>query len=215
MSRQRLTCSDGHKLDAIWQSASVDSSPRGLVLLHEIFGLTEYLEDLCVFWSSKGFNVLAPALFDRFEPERVIDYASPQEGLEIVAALDLSGIVKDIEASIAFLRRQGAPVGVLGYCWGGGLAYHAACELDVDAAACVYPTRLLQYTNQSPKCPVQFQLAERDKHASPEVRAAVNRAAPNAATLLFPADHAFDRNADSTAMPASRDALTRFFLEHL
>ena len=215
MALIELSCSDGHELDTIWVTPSHSPASRSIILLHEIFGLTDYIQALCEYWAKQGFNVLAPALFDRSEPSQVISYSAPDQGLKIVSELTLDGLLKDIGACVAFLNGQGGSIGVLGYCWGGGLAFRAACDLSIDAAACVYPTRLLQHSDLTPRCPVQFHFAERDKHASPEVRSAMLRSAPNAEHLLFAADHAFDRKAEQPAMDVSRDALKKFFSENL
>lgn len=216
---KKLSCADGHVLDAVWKTPSSGQAERSLVLLHEIFGLTDYIDELCEYWAEQGFNILAPALFDRLEPGLVIDYSKPQNGLRVVSELKLDGLIEDISTCVRYLRMSGFSIGVVGYCWGGGLAYRAACDLKIDAAACIYPTRLLQHIDQSPNCPVQFQFAERDKHASEEVKRAMADAAPDAEQIVFPADHAFDRKVatvpEEEVRNAGRNALKEFFSRHL
>lgn len=215
MALQKLTCSDGHELDAIWKPVTAGQSTKCLIVLHEIFGLTDYIEGVCTFWNEQGYNVLAPALFDRVGSVQVIDYGSPQDGLQIVNSLDLGAVLTDIDACVSFLRDKGATIGVLGYCWGGGLAFKAACDLSIEAAACVYPTRLMQLADRSPNCPVKFQFAEHDKHAGPDVRAEMEAWAPGATQLVLSAGHAFDRNGDPSIRQKSREALTQFFAQTL
>ncbi|MEM8937584.1 MAG: dienelactone hydrolase family protein, partial [Pseudomonadota bacterium] len=101
------------------------------------------------------------------------------------------------------VRGDDDPVGVLGFSWGGGVAYWAACHLNIDAAASVYGARLPAFTTAPPKCPLQLHYAERDVHGGPHVRAAMEKTAAKAATFSYDLESAFDRLVET---PEARDA---------
>lgn len=211
MSMIKLQCSDGHELSAYRLKGQIKGGKTkeqfkgGIVLLQEIFGLTPYIEEVAQYWAEQGFDVLVPSLFDRHKPDTVIDYSEPKEGLGIVSSLDPNQLLIDIDTAQNSLRESGLKVGVLGYCWGGGLAFKAACELDIDAAAAVYGTRLLNHADRSPKCPIQFHFAAMDHHYSQGVADAMSKSAPDAKQIVYPADHGFDRNATSDEELTIRD----------
>lgn len=211
MSMVSIACPDGHQLSAFYMKAN-GSSKGGIVLLQEIFGLTDYIQDIARYWADQGYDVLAPSLFDRHAPNTVIDYKKPETGLELVSLTDLSSILIDVKASGQWLRDSNAKVGLLGYCWGGGLAYRAACELSFDAAAIIYGTRLFDHAEYSPNCPVQFCFASRDKHYSDDIAFAMSKAAPRAQQVVYSADHGFDRNARTKEQQTTRESCRSLLL---
>ncbi len=219
MSLTIINCTDGHELGAFSLPTTAAESKGGLVILHEIFGVTSYIKDVCRYWSERGFDALAPSLFDRQERGAVIDYTDPTKGLDLVSKLSTVDIQTDIAACEKDLRRSNSSVGILGYCWGGGLAFGAACDLDFDAAASIYGTRLTEHVGKQPRCPVQFQFAETDKHASPEIRHMMAETAPEAEHIVLSGDHGFDRKASSheelVIRHSSRSHLATFFETHL
>lgn len=188
-------------------------------MVQEIFGLTSYVRGVCEYWSARGYDVIAPALFDRVKPGTVLSYDKPQAGRDLVEQITTQQSLLDLEASIKFGLERTQNIALLGYCWGGGLAYRAACEFDVRAAICVYGTRLLAHSNYVPRCPVQLQFAKQDRHASQEIMDAMRVAAPDAEQLVLMANHAFDRSTDTEdarqIQQASRQAIEAFLDRHM
>ena len=124
----QLTADDGHVLNAY--RAAPDGEPRaGLVLVQEIFGVNDHIRGVCDDYAAQGYLVLAPCLFDRKEPGIELGYSAEtvDEGRGHKADIGWEGPVMDIKAGVDAL--EGAPkVVVVGYCWGGSLAWLAACR---------------------------------------------------------------------------------------
>jgi len=197
MSEHTLQTSDGHKFIAECVASDVTQSAGGIIILHEIFGLTDYIKEVCDYWSSRGFNVVAPSLFDRQSQGIIVDYSDPARGKSIANDTSFDEIAADIEASKSYLLQKNRRIGIIGFCWGGGIAYRAACKIAVDAVACVYGTRLTDYAVQSPKCPTQFHFGEHDAHTPKDVREKMKVAAPDARQFIYDAGHGFDRQSRS------------------
>lgn len=112
-----LTAADGHTLQAY--TAGAEDAERGIVVLQEIFGVNSHIRDVCDFYASKGYRVIAPALFDRIEPGVEMGYTGPdiERGKDFKAKVSYEEALKDIEAAAAALSSQ-KKIGVVGFCWG-------------------------------------------------------------------------------------------------
>ena len=119
-------------------------SGPGLVLIHEIFGVNDYVRDAAQRFAGLGYVVLAPDLFWRTQPglELAHDEAGVQAGMAAAAQLDVAAAVADATAALAALRAlpavPGGAAGVAGFCLGGTLAYHVAADADPDVAVIYY-----------------------------------------------------------------------------
>ncbi|HXC59168.1 MAG TPA: dienelactone hydrolase family protein, partial [Steroidobacteraceae bacterium] len=127
-------------------------------------------------------------------------------------------LLNDITASINVVKRSG-PVGLVGYCWGGSLAYLSACELPVRAAVSYYGTRTVQMLDRKPRAPVQYHFGERDKSIPPEAIDKIRAAHPAGEYYVYPADHGFncDQRAsyDAASAQLARTRTLDFFAKHL
>lgn len=189
----RLKASDGVGLDA-FEATAGGKRRGGLVILQEIFGVTDQLKSVARRYAQEGFDTIVPALFDRVKPGTVVPFNEPDRGREIMTGIDKAGTMRDIGAAVERLER-GNGVSVLGFCWGGGLALRAAGELALKGAVSFYGTNLVALLGQAPKCPMLFHFGATDTHATPEVIAAVRKAIPSAETHVYEAGHAFANDA--------------------
>lgn len=191
---QRLTARDGHEFDCWMQPAT---APRrgGLVILQEIFGLTDQLKGVAERYAAQGLDVAIPALFDRKERGAVIPFAEAPRGRDIMLASNLEETMADIEAAVAALAEGGGKVAVIGFCWGGGLALRAAQTLDVAGAVAFYGTRLPQYLGKPLKAPMLFHCGTTDSHVTPEMIEEAKAALPEAEFHMYEAGHAFANDA--------------------
>ena len=80
----------------------------------------------------------------------------------------------------------------LGFCVGGSAAWLAACRLDVDAAACYYPSDIGKQYAATPRCPVIMHFAERDRLVSAADRDNFRAAHPDIPVHVYPAEHGFN-----------------------
>jgi carboxymethylenebutenolidase len=195
-----LTAADGHRLDA-WIAPAQGARRGGLVILQEIFGITEQLKSVAGRYAALGYEVAIPALFDRHEKGAVIPFDQGPRGRDMMLVSDLGQTMMDIDAAVQVLRAQGGQVGVIGFCWGGGLAIRAAQVLDIAGAVAFYGTRLTQYLDRPLKAPVLAHFGSQDDHVPPEMRAAAQAALPEMEVHLYQAGHAFANDARPSWVP--------------
>jgi carboxymethylenebutenolidase len=212
-----IAASDGHSLDAF--IAHAEGSPKGgLIILQEIFGLTDQLKSVARSYAADGYTTIVPALFDRVSPKTVVPFDAPNTGRELMMKLDVDNVMLDIDAARNAVA-VGSGVSVLGFCFGGGIAIKAASTLDLTSAVSYYGTRLTGFLDTPPKCPTLFHFGETDTmNTPPEVIAAVRKAIPDAETHIYDAGHAFANDARTTyvadaAVPA-RERSQAFLDKH-
>lgn len=215
----RLMARDGHEFDA-WLSPPA-GAPRGAVLvLQEIFGVNSHIRAVADGFAAEGYVAIAPSLFDRVRRNVELGY-TPQDvehGRGYVAQIPEAKLLLDMQASLNVVRHAGA-AGVVGYCWGGSLAYLAACELPVAAAVAYYGTRTVAYLDRRPKAPVMYHFGDRDRTIPPEAIGKIRAAHPEGEYFIYPADHGFncDHRAsfDAAAAKLARERTLAFFARHL
>lgn len=215
----RLMARDGHEFDA-WLSPAT-STPRGaIVVLQEIFGVNSHIRAVADSFAAEGYVTIAPSLFDRVRREVELDYSpkSVEQGRGYMLQLKEQQVLADLTACINVVRRNG-PVGVVGYCWGGTLAYLAACELPIRAAVSYYGARIVDLLDRKPRVPVQYHFGEQDKSIPPDAIAKIRAAHPEGEFHVYPADHGFncDQRAafDAPSAKLARERTLAFFSHHL
>jgi carboxymethylenebutenolidase len=189
-----LTAADGHRLDC-WIEPATGARKGGVVILQEIFGITDQLKGVAEHYAALGYEVAIPALFDRHEKGAVIPFDQGPRGRDMMLASDLDQTMMDVDAAVQALKAKGGKVGVIGFCWGGGLALRAAQVLDVACAVAFYGTRLTQYLDRPLKAPLLAHFGTLDDHVPPEMRDAAQAALPGMEVYLYEAGHAFANDA--------------------
>ena len=185
---------DGFAFSAL--HAPAEGSRRGgVVLLQEIFGLDDYMRADVARWAALGFEVLAPSLFDRAEPSFVADH--DEEGLRTgrryAEAVGLDNATHDTETCVDQLTTRG-PAFVVGYCYGGSVAWLAACKIDtVAAAACYYGGLIARHATARLLCPAVLHFGADDAHIPASDAEAVRRAHPETGVFRYEgAGHGFN-----------------------
>ena len=153
-----LTAGDGHRLDC-WIEPAQGGRRGGIALLQEIFGVTDQLKGVARRYAGQGYEVAIPALFDRRAKGAVIPFDEAPRGRDLMMASKLDETMADIDAAVRALAANGGKVGVIGFCWGGGLALRAAQVLDIDGAVAFYGTRLPQYLDRPLRAPLLGSIA--------------------------------------------------------
>lgn len=144
--------------------APVGERRGGLVLLHEIFGVDSNMSRDAQRWASEGFEVLVPSLFDRCEP----DFTAPHDeggikrGFDCLRRTPDAQALGDIRACSERLAADGT-VFVLGYCYGGRLAWLSANAIPGLAAAVTYYGNVLPHIELEPRCPVMLHFGAKDE----------------------------------------------------
>ena len=184
-----VTAADGFTLQA-FRVTPAGTPKGGLVILQEIFGITDQLKNVVRSYARDGYDTIIPALYDRVAPGTVVPFSEPDRGRDLAYALPLDKVMLDI-AAVADRVRGPHGVSVLGFCWGGGVIVRAAAALNLRGAIAFYGTRLPTYLDQKPKCPLLFHFGKTDPNSTPEIIAQVKAAFPAAETHLYEAGHAF------------------------
>jgi len=185
-----LTASDGHRLSAYL--AEPAGKPRGgIVVIQEIFGVNRHIRAVADRYAGEGYMVIAPALFDRMEPNVDVPYSDLQKAFGYMKSADTDKAVLDIEAAVARLSTAGK-VGVVGYCWGGTLSFVAAARLKIDAAVAYYGGGIHNLLAEKPRVPVMFHFGEKDTHIPLTAVEAIKVAFPQGIYHLYPAEHGFN-----------------------
>jgi carboxymethylenebutenolidase len=113
----RLRAEDGHELDA-YVAEPAGETTGGLVVVQEIFGVTDHIKRVADQFAAQGYKVVAPAMFDRVERNVTLDYAEIEKGREYMRRLQWRDTLCDVEAAANEVRGAGSAC-VVGYCWGG------------------------------------------------------------------------------------------------
>ncbi|WP_025886660.1 dienelactone hydrolase family protein [Asaia prunellae] len=162
-----LTAADTHHFSAY--EAGDSSARHALVVVQEIFGLTDHIRAVCdELAEHHGYHVIAPALFDRAQRDTVLPYDAQgmKEGLALRARISPDAILADITASAHALNRHdhGKP-GIIGFCWGGLVAWQAATRTrEFAAASAWYGGGIAAESHEKPHCPVQLHFGGEDDH---------------------------------------------------
>lgn len=188
-----LEAMDGHQLDAY--RAQPDGNVRaGLVIIQEIFGVNSHIRNIADRFAAQGFDTLAPALFDRAERGIELGYQPDDvdRGRAIRAQISTDAALLDLDASIRTLATTGRPVAVVGYCWGGSLAWAMATRLQgLSCAVSYYGGQVAEMADEQPHCPVMLHFGETD-HGIPMEQVETVRAKHSALPLFtYPAGHGF------------------------
>ena len=221
----QLKADDGTELAAY--VARPKAEPKAaLVVVQEIFGVNAQMRKLAEDWANEGFLVVAPAMFDRIEKnvELTYDQQGFGKGIGLMKqfAPDLAPQTLDLNAAIEWLRSEtDKPVGVVGFCFGGLMAWLAACRLQVEAAVGYYGGGIDKFSNEEPHCPVLLHFGADDEHITAAARDTIQTAHPEVPIFVYDdAGHAFARSLDPTHYVAAAATLAKkrsvlFLEQHL
>lgn len=158
-----LTAGDAHKFSAY--RADPAGTPKGaVVIIQEIFGVNPHIRKLADSFAAKGYVAIAPSLFDRVKAgvELGYDESSLAEGLGLVKQVGTQGALGDIQATVDAVRSAGK-VAIVGYCWGGYLAYISANRISGIACAIgYYGGGIVDDYREKRKVPTLLHFAEND-----------------------------------------------------
>jgi carboxymethylenebutenolidase len=196
----KMKMSDGAEI-GVYHVEPVGKRRGGLVLIQEIFGLTEHIKECCDRFAAEGYEVLGPAVYDREAPGFEASYSPEdiQKAIKIARGehpFDLS--VKDSQTCIDALKAKG-PVFITGYCYGGSVTWAAACQCTgLAAASGYYGGNIVQMIDQQPKCPTILHFGEHDHGIPMEAVNKIKAAHPEVKVYVYDAGHGFnsDRRAD-------------------
>jgi carboxymethylenebutenolidase len=219
-----LQAEDGHSLSA-FLAEPLGVPAAGIVVIQEIFGVNSHIQHDATRFADAGYLTIAPHMFDRVKTGVDLGYTAETiaEGRDYAMALTPAGIMADVKAAAAELRRRGVTkIGIVGYCFGGTVSATAACNLaDEFAAAVAYyggGVGDLVKAGMTPKIPLILHFGERDVWIPSEVVDSVEANWPGP-VYRYDANHGFHcdhrSDFDQTASDLAQGRTLAWFAEHL
>src|SRR5919202_1836437 len=191
-----LKAADGHIFSAY--RADPSGKPRGgIVVIQEIFGVNSHIKNVA----------------DGYAPEDIA------KGRDIRAKVTTDMAMKDVQAAVKEAAKAGK-VGIVGYCWGGFVAWMAANKVSgLVCAAPYYGGGILDNTDVAPKVPLMGHFGDKDQHIPVEGVKKLAEKYPQHQIFIYAADHGFncDQRGSYNA-PAAKQARERtlaFFRQHV
>jgi carboxymethylenebutenolidase len=192
-SMLKLKASDGHQLDAYL--AKGQNRYGGIVVIQEIFGVNSHIRNVADGFAKEGYVAIAPALFDRYERNYETGYqpAEIERGRGVMQKASFDKALADVAAAAKHLMDDDLSVAVVGYCWGGSLAWGAAEKVPgLSAAVSYYGGKVLEMTDLKPTCPVMLHFGETDAGIPiDKVRAFMSKRS-DVQSFVYPAGHGFN-----------------------
>ena len=209
---KQVTAQDGHTLDVY--VARPANEPRGaVVVIQEIFGVNAHIRSVADRFAGAGYVAIAPALFDRVERGLELQYEGEdmQRAIGYMKQLDPETALLDVAAAFVGVRHEGHGVGVVGFCYGGFMAWLAATRAETIGIrpACsiaFYPGGIGSVATETPTCPVMLQFGGDDSHIGLEQIEAVRSANPEVTLYSYEgAQHGFNCDVRASYNPGASD----------
>ena len=215
-----LTAADGHKL-AAYRADPAGKARGAIVVIQEIFGVNSHIQSVVDGYAADGYVTIAPAMYDRVQRGYDTGYSQPeiQAGVAVMQKLDWKQTLLDVDAAVAAVKSAGK-VGVVGYCWGGTVAWVAAARTaGIACTVPYYAGGIASFADDAPKVPVMGNFGEQDQSPTPDAVKAVAAKHTSMTVHFYPAGHGFNCdqrgsfNADSAKLARSRTL--EFFAKHI
>ena len=197
MTKIMLTASDGFEF-AAHEAKAADKPRGGLVVVPEIFGVNAHMRRVADEYAADGYHVVTPGIFERAERNFAVGYekADVDRGVALRAKIPVEATLLDLAASIDRVKGAGK-VAIVGYCYGGSLAWLGATRLaGLSATIGYYGGMIAKHLDEKPRCPVMLHFGEMDAGIPmsdvDKIKAAIDPAMVQVFT--YPAGHAFNRD---------------------
>jgi carboxymethylenebutenolidase len=216
-----LKTKDGKTISAY--KAEPAGKPRGgIVVIQEIWGVNNHIRDVADRYAKQGYVAIAPAIFDRIEPGVKMDQYTEetmQKGFGYMQKVDQDKALLDISAAVAEASKAGK-VGVVGFCFGGRMAWLAAARVDgISASVPYYGGGVPQLASEKPKVPVMLHFGEKDAHIPVASVEEFKKVHPTLPVYIYAADHGFNCDQrgsyDAAAAKLAQERTLDFFRKHV
>jgi carboxymethylenebutenolidase len=216
-----LAAGDGHPLEA-YPAHPPGKVRGGIVVAQEMYGLNSYLRSVCDFYAAHGYLTVAPALYDRKERELVFAYDKHDHdrAQRLYKSWNLDNALEDLDAARDAVASAGK-VGLVGFCWGGSLAWLAACRRNYACTVAYYGSMMPDFASEQPRCPVIAHIGDQDTTLPAARIDAFQACRPEVPVYVYAgAQHGFDnehRHAryHAEACRTARDRTLAFFAQHV
>ena len=192
-----------------WHADPAGPSRGAVVVLQEIFGVNAHIRSVADRFAAAGFTALAPSLFDPVEPHVELAYteSDTQRGVDLRNRLGFDRAIDVVAAAADQLERTGLRTGVVGFCWGGSVAFLANTRLGLPSVT-YYGARSVPFLDEPARAPLMFHFGANDK-SIPPADIELHRTRQKTARIFVyeGADHAFNRDVDNHHYHAASAAL--------
>ncbi len=220
-----LRASDGHHVTAY--ESHPDAATAAVVIVQEIFGVNPHIRSVVDRYASLGYHVIAPSMFDRVEPSPADGFTeltyTPEgvaRGRGLRQQLDWDDSVLDVAAAVDHVAGTG-PVAVVGYCYGGTMAWLAASSLPVAAAVGYYGAQVpTDFAGRQPQHPTMLHFGALDTGIPLDNVTALAERYPEVAVHVYDgAEHGFNCDARPSYHPdaasIAQQRTNEFLTRHL
>ena len=215
-----LKAADGHHLNAY--IAEPSGKPRGaIVVVQEIFGVNSHIRSVTDGFAADGYLAIAPAMFDRVQRGFESGYTQDDvaKGRDVRAKITWEQAIHDVEAAKHEVRSAGK-VGIVGYCWGGTIAWLAASRLKgLAASVSYYGGGVPGLKDEKPKAPTMLHFGKTDHSIPLDKAEEVAKAHPEVTTYYYDAGHGFNCDQrpsyDAASASKARERSIAFFRGHI
>lgn len=215
-----LRAADGATISA-YRARPEGRARGGLVVVQEIFGVNDHIRSVADGYAKLGYDVVAPAFFDRVE--RGVDLPYDADGIaggrKFAGQIGIDKPLLDVAAAVQQLAGSGK-VGIVGYCWGGSLSFLSAVRVDgLSAAVGYYGGFIAKHASEVPRVPTLLHFGELDQGIPVSDVEQVKQQRPEVQVHLYAAGHGFNRDVGAAYdKPSAELALQRtlaFFQQHV
>jgi len=213
---------DGKDATGYLANAARGNAPC-VVVIQEWWGLSEQIKGLCDRFAIAGFDALAPDLYKGV----VVPYHDTEAATKQMSSLDfMDATTQTVRGAAQYLSRNGAKVGLTGFCLGGAVTIIGATKIPELAAGVVFygiPPEAAAKPSDV-KIPLQAHFANKDDWVTPQAVDAFEKAMKEAGKSLelfrYDAEHAFVNEQrvsvhDRAAAELAWGRATTFFAKHL
>ena len=203
MAKIDLKAADGHELGAY--EVHPDGARAAVVIVQEIFGVNPHIRSVVDRYAARGYHAVAPAIFDRAERGVELEYTAEgvQEGIAIRGRIPWEETMADVAAAVERATATG-PVAVVGYCFGGSVAWRAAHSLPVSAAVGYYGGAIAEFIDEDPKVPVMLHFGADDQAIPLTIAEEVRERYPQVEVFVYEgAGHGFNCDARESYAPGA------------
>ncbi len=200
----QVSTPDGAMTGHLWLPDG-DEGPA-ILLLQEIFGVSAYIRRRAADLAAAGYVVLVPELYWRLDRQEVDESATDavDQAMALAGQLDWSSAVADSVAAFDHLQSMDEARGIpalLGFCFGGGLAFNVAAETEPSALVSYYGSGLPGLLDLAPKvtCPSLHHFGTHDDYLDAATVETITQAVtadghPTRVEMYDGANHAFDNS---------------------
>jgi carboxymethylenebutenolidase len=204
-----------------WRADPAGRPRGGVVVVQEIFGINAHIRAVADKFAAEDYLAVAPGVFEHIEKGFDVGYDADARarGMAIVNKTDREQVLRDVAAAIE-VAKEGGKVAVVGFCFGGTIAWAAAGRLSgVSAAVGYYGGGTIGLKNLKPRVPTLLHFGEKDQHIPIAGVRELAAAHPDVEVHIYPADHGFNCDQrESYDAPSAALAWTRtlaFLAKHL